>query len=89
MPKRQTGAISMKEKLGVRFWSESILASVSASLAVLTLVWPDWIEGVFGVDPDHHNGSLEWAVVAGCCIATVVCMALARREWQRIALARR
>jgi hypothetical protein len=75
----------MKKKLGIPFWSETILGSIAAFLAVLTLAWPDWIEGVFGVDPDHHSGSLEWAIAAGFFVAAIVCAALARREWRRVA----
>lgn len=71
---------------GPLFWVESILAFITAFLAVLTLVWRDWIEGVFGFDPDHHNGSFEWELVIACGIATVLLSALARRQWQRAPL---
>jgi len=73
----------MKKRLGIAFWSESIVGSIAAFLAVLTLAWPDWIEGVFRVDPDNHSGSLEWAVAVGFIVAAAVCAALARREWHR------
>lgn len=43
---------------------ESALAIASGTLCVLTLVWRDWIEAVFRVDPDRHSGALEWAIVA-------------------------
>jgi hypothetical protein len=66
-----------------RFWVEAGMASLTGSLAVLTLVWRDWIEGVFGFDPDHHNGSFEWGLVAVCLVATVALASLARREWQQ------
>ena len=36
-----------------RFWVELAVAVVSVFLVLLTLVWRDWIEEVFGVDPDH------------------------------------
>ena len=73
----------MKKRLRSIFWVESVLASVSAFLAILTFVWPDWIEGVSGFDPDQHNGSVEWGVVIALVMATVIFAALARREWYR------
>jgi hypothetical protein len=27
---------------------------------VLTIFWPDWIEGLTGYDPDQHDGIVEW-----------------------------
>jgi hypothetical protein len=75
------------KNLGPRFWAESVLASVTGFLTVLTLVWRDWVEGVFGFDPDQHNGSFEWELVGVCAVATVIFSLLARREWRRAALA--
>jgi hypothetical protein len=77
----------VKRRVGVGFWLELTLASVTAFLAVLTLVWHDWIEGVFGFDPDHHNGSFEWELVVVCCVVSLVAAYLARREWRSAALA--
>ena len=45
------------------FHRRLVLGVVGLLAAVLTKVWPDWIEGVFRVDPDHGNGSVELAVV--------------------------
>jgi len=70
-----------------RFWFESVFALVSGILAVVTLVVPDWIEVVFKVDPDHHSGSLEWAISAAFLAAAVVAGALARRESRRALVA--
>ena len=77
----------MSKGLSRRFWTESVLACITGVLAVLTAAWRAWIEGIFGVDPDHHNGSLEWILVVGCAVATALLVALARREWRRVALA--
>jgi hypothetical protein len=75
----------VKRQVGKAFWIESVLGSVTTFLALLTLVWPDWIEGIFGVDPDHGNGSFEWAIVAGCFAVTIASAVLAGREWRRAA----
>lgn len=75
----------MKRRVSSAFWIECLLGSVTTFLALLTLIWPDWIELVFGFDPDHHSGSLEWAIVAVCCAVTIVSAVLARLEWRRAA----
>ncbi|MFC9294072.1 ABC transporter permease [Streptomyces sp. NPDC057011] len=72
----------------LRGWIEAFLAAVSGILFVLTLAWPDWIEGIFEVDPDQHSGALEWVVVAVLLCATAVFSLLARSEWRRAATAR-
>jgi len=66
-----------------RFWVEAGLGALSASLLVLTIFSPDWIEAVFGVDPDRHSGSLERLIVGALLVTTVVASMLARREWRR------
>jgi hypothetical protein len=72
-----------RKSLGLVFWAEAILATFTAFLAVLTLVWRDWIEGVSGFDPDHHNGSFEWELVVVCGLLTLTFGVLAQREWRR------
>jgi hypothetical protein len=39
---------------------ETALAVVAAALAVVTFIWPIWIETVFSVDPDGGDGTAEW-----------------------------
>jgi hypothetical protein len=76
----------MDEKLSVRFWIEACLAGLSGFLAVLTLFWRDWIEAIFGVDPDAHNGSFEWLIVVVLAGAAIVLSAAAIAERRRLAL---
>jgi hypothetical protein len=64
-----------------RFWIELGLAASSGALLVLALLRKDWIEFLFGVDPDHSDGSLEWVLVVLLLIATVTFSLVARLEW--------
>jgi undecaprenyl pyrophosphate phosphatase UppP len=66
-----------------RFWIESATGSVCGVLAVLTVFWRDWIEALTGFDPDHHNGSFEWAIVVALLIVCAAAGSLARAEWRR------
>jgi hypothetical protein len=47
-----------------RFWFEAVAATVSLIVGGLTLSRPNWIEIVFGVDPNRGSGLLEWLTVA-------------------------
>jgi len=73
----------MNRNLTPIFWMEAILAAASGFLLVLTLLWRDWIEIIFGVDPDNHSGSLEWLIVLACLCIAVLSSVLARQEWRR------
>jgi hypothetical protein len=73
----------MKRHVGPAFWIESVLASFTAFLVILTAVWHDWIEGIFGFDPDHHNGAFEWELVVVCFLLALSFGMLARRQWHR------
>jgi hypothetical protein len=76
----------MKRQLTPPFWIEIGLAGISAFLAVITLLWPDWIEIVFKVDPDMGNGSLERVIVGLAFALAVAFSVLARRAWRRAAV---
>ena len=58
---------------------EFALAVVSVGLLILTLAWSNWIEAVFGLDPDHGDGSFEWAVVGSTAVAAIM-FSLTRRS---------
>jgi len=75
----------MIRRVTVRFCIEVSMGVVTALLALVTAVWPDWIEAVFGVDPENHSGVLEWGVVAALVAVTVTMSAVARAEWRRAA----
>ena len=73
----------MRHEVRVRFWMEAAMGGVSAFLLALTFVWRDWIEAMFGVDPDHGSGSLEWLIAGALLLITVAFGVVARDEWRR------
>lgn len=60
---------------------ESILALVAGFLALLAVVRPDWLES-FGLQLDHGNGALEWAVPVVMALIAVVFAVRAGRRWR-------
>lgn len=75
--------MSRKHQPGRRFWFEVIGACVTLILLVLSLISKEWIEIVFGVDPDNGSGSLEVALPLVCALATLLLGVLANRDWRR------
>jgi len=65
-----------------RFWLETVSAALAAFFAILTVAYPEWIELVFGIDPDSGNGSVEWAMAGTFALAFVV-LALGARADRR------
>lgn len=58
------------------------LAAASVLLFVATLVWPEWIEMTFGVDPDHGDGSLEWLILGVTALCAIGASLRARAGWR-------
>ena len=75
----------MKRGLRRRYWAEVAASIASALLFLLTLARPDWIEAIFGVEPDGGSGELECVLVADLLATTLAFSALARRERRRVA----
>jgi ABC-type thiamin/hydroxymethylpyrimidine transport system permease subunit len=73
------------ERLRARVRIEVVLAVISAALCVLTLVFPEWIEELTGLEPDAGSGALEWLVAGVFLVAAVVAAVLARRDYRRLA----
>jgi hypothetical protein len=65
----------------IRFWIEVTLAVLAAGFAALTLITREWIELLFGIDPDNGNGALEWAIVIALFVASATLALIAR--WDR------
>jgi hypothetical protein len=77
----------MKRRVPLLFWIDSALAWLAALLAIVTSLFPDWLEQFLPIDPDRHSGSVEWRLVVACALAAALLGALAVREWRRARLA--
>ena len=74
--------MNRSRRLPPRFWGETITASITAVMTVVTAISREWIEALTGWDPDNGSGALEWATVIGLAVATVTLSLLARMEWR-------
>jgi hypothetical protein len=72
---------SMQPK--TRLALETVLAVIFAAIFVATIFWPDWIELVFGADPDEGNGQAEWGIVVISGLLAMASIIVARMEWRR------
>jgi hypothetical protein len=84
---RGRGRLVLVSGVRRRFWLESALAIATAIVAVVTSIWPEWIEAIFGADPDGGSGAAEWAVVGVLATITLALAGAAGREWRRARLA--
>jgi hypothetical protein len=73
--------------LRLRFWLEAVLGLACFILMIITLISREWIEILFGIDPDGGNGTVEWAIVGVLGVGAVATGGLAHHEWRRAALA--
>jgi uncharacterized membrane protein len=73
----------MRRRFRRLFWVEIGLAAITGLLALITPIFPDWIEFVSGWDPDQHDGSVERMIVVGLFVVTTVIVVLAAIEWRR------
>lgn len=66
-----------------RFYVEVGAGVITTALFLATLLYPDWIETLFRIDPDNASGWLERLVVGGLLVMTIALLSLARREWRK------
>jgi hypothetical protein len=71
----------------IRVRLETAIALLAGALGILTIFWHDWIETLTGWDPDHHNGSFEWLIVAALLAAAAEMGFLARHHRRLLAAA--
>ena len=74
--------MSMMRDLRWKF--ELAAASLCAVLAIVTSLWPDWIERLFDASPDGGDGGVEWGIVVLFALAAMALVVLAGWEWRRL-----
>jgi hypothetical protein len=72
------------ERFRRRLRIEVMLAVIGTALCVLTLVIPEWIEVLTGLEPDSGSGALEWVIAGVFLVAAVVSAVLAGRDYRRL-----
>jgi hypothetical protein len=60
------------------------LAAIAAVLALVTFVWPTWIELLSGLEPDGGNGEAEWWLAFVFAAVSGVSILLARRDYRAV-----
>lgn len=75
----------MRRNIRRLFWIETGLAAISGLLALITPVFPGWIELVSGWDPDQYDGSFERLIIIGLFVTAVALAVAAVFELQRSA----
>jgi hypothetical protein len=68
----------------VRAWIVTVLSVASLAMLVATAVAPDWIERVFGAEPDGRNGSAEVIATLALVAVTVTSGLVAVAAWRRV-----
>jgi hypothetical protein len=61
------------------------LAAMLAVMTLITALWPAWIEGLTGLDPDRGTGELEWLIVVVLLVTT---LSTSRIAWRDLRAAR-
>ena len=62
-----------------------VLAVINAVLGIATMLFPEWIEELTGVEPDAGSGALEWIITGAVLVAALISALLARRDARRLA----
>lgn len=66
-----------------RFYVEAGAGAITMALFLATLLYPEWIEALFRIDPDNASGWLERLMVGGLLVMTIAMLSLVRREWRK------
>jgi hypothetical protein len=80
-----SGGKSGGRRVRLRLWCGTAATVLCAALLVLTLAVPQWIEVLFGADPDAGSGETEWGIVLALAAVTAISAGFTVRTWRRLA----
>jgi len=66
-----------------RILAEFLLSGACLALCAATIIYPQWIELIFGADPDGGSGDAEWGIVVALAATCLVFLLLGRFEMKR------
>jgi hypothetical protein len=61
---------------------EAASCALFSVLTVMTAIWPTWIEGITGFEPDGGSGETEWGFVLVLGVLAIAFGLLARRHYR-------
>jgi hypothetical protein len=73
------------EQRAVRRWALTALVIAAVILDIAIVVWPNWAEALFGIDPDAGSGSFEASVAVALTLLTVISAFAAGWDWRAFA----
>ena len=73
----------VRGQLPTRALVELALGFISVVLLALALLWPHWIESLFGSSPDAGDGSAEYGVALFWAAVSIVMFAMAGHTWRK------
>jgi hypothetical protein len=83
VPTMTGGVMKIHARIVVRL--ELALATIGAALFVLSLVFPQWIEALTGLEPDSGSGAAELLIACAFLLLAVCSSVLAWRTHRRLA----
>jgi protein-S-isoprenylcysteine O-methyltransferase Ste14 len=69
------------------FWVPFATTVIALFFVVMSIVDPQWIEGLFGESPDAGSGEAEWWITALAVGVAAAALAVTRWRWRCIRVA--
>lgn len=86
--RRTVGKSVAPRSIAIRYRVECLLTIVSGVALLLSIVAPQWLEAVSGLEPDGGSGAVEWGLAFVLAMSTTMWFLLARRHRRMLLAAR-